>query len=227
MNWRKLWFYIPVILILWTILLLNYNSITQYFIVGYWVVHYAPLNYIGRSPDGYLEFKLNHTFFWWVPKGDPISTGVWEYEGNGDYYLSTGDRVHFVWITDTIYLYPPYVGDVLIRYEFERVIIPPFQPRPLCYLPEGWTYHVAATARRSGTNIIVTWQGGEHNPCIRYYNITIRSSDGTIYRSTFLPPSPVGNSTLFKGSGASGQDHVVVDATSIDGYPKVVLDSYV
>jgi len=225
MNWRKLWFYIPVILILWTILLLNYNSITQYFIVGYWVVHYAPLNYIGRSPDGYLEFKLNHTFFWWVPKGDPISTGVWEYEGNGDYHLSTGDEVRFNWITEILYFYPRH-GDVIIRYEFERVILPPFQPRSLCDLSGRIGYNVAATARQYGDDIVVTWQGGEHNPCVQYYNITIRSSDGTIYKSTFLPPL-VANSTLVKGSGTSGQDHVVVVATFINRDEQVILDSYV
>jgi len=85
---------------------------------------------------------------------------------------------------------------------------------------------VAATATQSGTNIIVTWQGGQDNAACSGYNISIR--DGFLYAGPQPNgfPCNVGNSTSF-AVGTPESDHVIVTAAFNDGSRQVVLDTYV
>ncbi|MDD1665403.1 MAG: type IV pilin N-terminal domain-containing protein [Methanomicrobiales archaeon] len=87
------------------------------------------------------------------------------------------------------------------------------------------TKAVAATARQMGTSIIVTWQGGQDNPMVTGYNISVVPSTGSpVY---FINSgNSVGNSTSLTG-GTSGQDHVTVVAIFTDGSQQVVMDTYV
>ena len=83
------------------------------------------------------------------------------------------------------------------------------------------TKAVAATARQMGTNISVTWQGGQDNPMVDSYNVSIAGS-----APIKIANNMVGNATTW-GGGTSGQDHVVVVANFSDGSSQVVLDTYV
>ena len=87
---------------------------------------------------------------------------------------------------------------------------------------------VAATAAQSGTNVVVTWQGGQDNAACSSYNVTIKDTPyPALPTGSFMnAPCFVGNSTSF-GGGTSGQDHVVVTAAFTDGSRQVVLDTYV
>jgi archaeal type IV pilus assembly protein PilA len=91
------------------------------------------------------------------------------------------------------------------------------------------TKSVAAMAKQSGNQIIVTWEGGQDNSYVSGYNVTL--FDSTIYPglqggiTTFYPPL-VGNSTAW-GGATQGNDHVVVTAIFSDGASQVVLDTYV
>jgi FlaG/FlaF family flagellin (archaellin) len=89
------------------------------------------------------------------------------------------------------------------------------------------TKSVAATARQMGTQIIVTWQGGQDNAMVSSYNISVLNSSGSTANSYFLPPN-VGNSTILgNGIGTPSNDHIVVVGSFTDGTQQVVLDSYV
>jgi len=88
------------------------------------------------------------------------------------------------------------------------------------------TKAVAATARQTGSNIIVTWQGGQDNPMVTGYTVQIDNST-TSKTSRLVPDNVVGNSTTILGYGSSGQDHVVVVGNFSDGSSQVVLDTYV
>ena len=86
------------------------------------------------------------------------------------------------------------------------------------------TKSVAATAKQTGkTGVTVTWQGGQDNPLVKSYNVTM--ADAATPQGVNLPPV-VGNSTTW-GLGSSSQDHVVVVAVFLDGTFQVVLDTYV
>ena len=85
------------------------------------------------------------------------------------------------------------------------------------------TKAVAATARQSGNNIVITWQGGQDNGYTSNYNVSI--GDALAPKGSFMPPI-VGNSSSF-GGGTGGNDHVVVIANFSDGSSQVVLDTYV
>jgi flagellin-like protein len=85
------------------------------------------------------------------------------------------------------------------------------------------TKTVAATARQSGNDIVVTWQGGQDNGYVSGYGVNI--NDGTniqIFNSAI-----VGNTSKFLGQGTPQNDHVVVNASFSDGSGQVVLDTYV
>ena len=88
------------------------------------------------------------------------------------------------------------------------------------------TKAVAATARQTGSNIIITWQGGQDNPMVTGYTVQIDNST-TSKTSRLVPDNVVGNSTTILGYGSSGQDHVVVVGNFSDGSSQVVLDTYV
>ncbi len=89
------------------------------------------------------------------------------------------------------------------------------------------TKSVAATARQMGTNIVVTWQGGQDNAMVSNYNISVINSTNSPASSNFNPAT-VGNTTILSGGiGTSGQDHVTVVANFSDGTAQVVLDAYV
>jgi flagellin-like protein len=89
------------------------------------------------------------------------------------------------------------------------------------------TKAVAATARQMQTDIIITWQGGQDNPLLSSWNVSIENSTGSKTGLVNVPGNVVGNSTKFGGWGTSGQDHVVVIANFNDGTAQVVLDTYV
>jgi flagellin-like protein len=88
------------------------------------------------------------------------------------------------------------------------------------------TKTVAATAKQVGNDIILTWQGGQDNAYVSFYNVTIRDLYIRPGTATGFPPI-VGNSTPFPSLGTSGNDHVVVAAVFSDGNTQVILDTYV
>jgi hypothetical protein len=83
------------------------------------------------------------------------------------------------------------------------------------------TKTVAATAKQSGDDIFVTWQGGRDNGLVSSYAVTLDDSGAV----AGFPPI-VGNTTRI-GPGTAGADHVVVMATFTDGSQQVVLDTFV
>ena len=85
------------------------------------------------------------------------------------------------------------------------------------------TKTVAATAKQTGTKMVVTWQGGQDNTYVSNYNVTLK--DALTPQGQYLPPI-VGNSTGW-GGGTEGNDHVVVIANFNDGGSQVILDTYV
>jgi flagellin-like protein len=90
------------------------------------------------------------------------------------------------------------------------------------------TKTVAATAKQVGNDIILTWQGGQDNAYVSFYNVTIRDlyQRPSPLQATGFPPI-VGNSTPFPNLGTNANDHVVVAAVFSDGNTQVILDTYV
>jgi flagellin-like protein len=89
------------------------------------------------------------------------------------------------------------------------------------------TKSVAATARQTGSSILVTWVGGQDNAMVSSYNISIVNSSGTT-ALVVVPGNSVGNSTIVGGGiGSPGQDHVTVVGVFTDGTQQVILDTYV
>ena len=90
------------------------------------------------------------------------------------------------------------------------------------------TKSVAATAKQSGTDYVVTWQGGQDNTYVDVYNVTLTDSTGAIVDCCPVAGFPpiVGNTTQFTGA-TSGNDHVVVVGYFTDGTQQVILDTYV
>jgi len=93
------------------------------------------------------------------------------------------------------------------------------------------TKSVAATARQMGSDVMVTWQGGQDNSMVSSYNISVVTGNSSPLSSGMInvPGSPpvVGNSTKLTGWGSTTQDHVTVIATFNDGTQQVILDAYV
>ena len=87
------------------------------------------------------------------------------------------------------------------------------------------TKAVAATARQMQNDVIVTWQGGQDNPLVSGYNVSVTNATATKYAT--VNNNVVGATTTCTNCGTSGQDHVVVVATFSDGSSQVVLDTYV
>jgi hypothetical protein len=83
------------------------------------------------------------------------------------------------------------------------------------------TKTVAATAKQSGNDIFVTWQGSRDNSLVSSYTVSLNDSEP----GEGFPPL-VGNTTR-TGPGTPGEDHVVVMATFTDGSDQVILDTYV
>ncbi len=89
------------------------------------------------------------------------------------------------------------------------------------------TKAVAATVRQTGSDIVVTWQGGRDNAMVTGYSISLTNSAGSTF-DTVIPGNEVGNSTKAGvNMGTSGYDHVVVMASFTDKSQQVVLDTYV
>jgi FlaG/FlaF family flagellin (archaellin) len=89
------------------------------------------------------------------------------------------------------------------------------------------TKTVAATARQSGNDIIVTWQGGQDNGYVSGYGVTLNDNSGTLGHVWVNEGNAVGNSTKFAGKGDNTNNHVIVNASFTDGSGQVVLDTYV
>ena len=89
------------------------------------------------------------------------------------------------------------------------------------------TKTVAATARQVGSNISITWQGGQDNAMVVGYNISVTNGNGaTSY--TLVNGNIVGNTTnAGLNMGTSGLDHTVAIAVFTDGTQQVVLDTYI
>jgi flagellin-like protein len=88
------------------------------------------------------------------------------------------------------------------------------------------TKTVAATAKQTGNDIAVTWQGGQDNGYVSFYNVTLKDLYVRPGTATGFPPI-VGNTTPFPSMGTSVNDHVVVTAVFTDGTAQVILDTYV
>ncbi len=91
------------------------------------------------------------------------------------------------------------------------------------------TKNVAAIARQSGDNILVTWYGGPDNSLVTGYTVYLKD-DPVPYpqkngQGQRYPPD-IGEYITLPG-GTSGMDHVVVAAEFSDGSSQVVLDTYV
>ena len=86
------------------------------------------------------------------------------------------------------------------------------------------TKAVAATAKQLGSNVIVTWQGGQDNAMVKGYNVTIAPSTGgtVLFNNT---GNSVGNATILTG-GTANLDHVTVVGFFNDGSYQVVLDTF-
>lgn len=84
------------------------------------------------------------------------------------------------------------------------------------------TKSVAATAKQVGSEIIVTYQGGQDD--FRIGNITA-TVDGA-NSSTITDPS-VGTSWTFSHDYGTERNHVVVVASFTDGSEQVIYDGYV
>jgi FlaG/FlaF family flagellin (archaellin) len=84
---------------------------------------------------------------------------------------------------------------------------------------------VAATAQHKGTNITVTYQGGQDNSKLTTYNISIVGT-GMSNLSALLPPT-VGNSSQFLGPYTGTSNHVVVTGNFNDATSQTILDTFI
>jgi flagellin-like protein len=89
-------------------------------------------------------------------------------------------------------------------------------------LTQGKT--VAATAQHKGTNIWVTYQGGQDNSKLVSYDVFI--GVGTDAKKFDQAPPTVGNSTAFSPYSGTN-NHVVVVGNFNDGVNQTILDTYV
>jgi len=85
---------------------------------------------------------------------------------------------------------------------------------------------VAATAQQTGTNVTVTWQGGQDNGSCTSFNVTVNNVIPAPAASSQNLACTVGNSYSMNG-GTAAQDHVVVTARFTDGTQQVVVDTNV
>ncbi|HTY52330.1 MAG TPA: hypothetical protein VMB35_03965 [Methanomicrobiales archaeon] len=188
------------------------------------------------------------TFYEGFRAGDQI-TALWTFNGQqyaslsrqvqGNYGLVSGqfDRPSSGWVTGTHTIMIAGSGaDDSASFEIvdgatQSVALPCQATPPITTTtPHVWT--VAATARQSGTDIIVTWQGGQDNAYVVGYGVTLNDMSGgscpihwdCIWVNT---GNTVGNSTRFGNKGDSTNNHVVVNASFTDGSGQVVLDTYV
>ena len=95
---------------------------------------------------------------------------------------------------------------------------------------------IAATAQSSGTDIYVTYQGGQDDSALIAVNVT--APNGTTYQSTTTncvlatggtaaKPAVGAVCKLGSGSATGGQDHIVVVGRFSDGTSQVITDTYV
>jgi len=85
---------------------------------------------------------------------------------------------------------------------------------------------IAATAAQSGTNVIVTYQGGQDAPRVNWTFVSATASTGTVLVSRASLGNITGASITVPGA-TSSQDHITVTADFFDGSSQVVLDTYV
>jgi len=88
------------------------------------------------------------------------------------------------------------------------------------------TRSVAATAQLSGSNVIVTYNGGPDNTQVSSMTITGTDRAGTAFTAVALPATVGSSVTLTAGTGTQSV-HVVVTATFNDNTQQVILDTFI
>jgi len=99
------------------------------------------------------------------------------------------------------------------------------------------TKTVVASARKMGTSIIVTYEGGQDDAYLSYMNVTF-ADNGTVFQTngnsltTGTVPGTKPNvgqafSTGANGSNFSGSTHILTTGVFNDGTAQVMLDAYV
>ena len=86
------------------------------------------------------------------------------------------------------------------------------------------TKTVAATAKQSGTDILITYQGGPDAEKVTDVNTTVYNSAGTATAHDYASSPSVGYSKTFASNGTSAQERVVITAKFDDGSTQVLLD---
>ncbi|KAF1078357.1 type IV pilin [Methanogenium sp. MK-MG] len=86
------------------------------------------------------------------------------------------------------------------------------------------TKSVAATAKQSGSDILITYQGGPDASKVTFLNSTVYKVDGSQDGNDSEQNPAVGYAKLFVGNGTAGQERVVITAKFDDGATQVLLD---
>ena len=94
---------------------------------------------------------------------------------------------------------------------------------------------VATSVTQSGSDILITYQGGDAQPDL--YSMAITAPDGTTYytvstrgalNTTGTPVTPdIGAVMVLHGAATSGQDHVVVIGHFVDGSSQIISDTFI
>ena len=94
---------------------------------------------------------------------------------------------------------------------------------------------VATSVTQSGSDILITYQGGDAQPDL--YSMAITAPDGTTYytvstrgelNTTGTPATPdIGAVIVLYGAATSGQDHVMVIGHFVDGSSQIISDTFV
>jgi hypothetical protein len=86
-------------------------------------------------------------------------------------------------------------------------------------------YVVGASARRSGGNIVVTYDGGAGAAYLTRFDVTIIGVDGKSDH-TFANAPSVGYIFTFPGFTNNGRNHIICTGTFTDGVQRTILDTY-
>ena len=89
------------------------------------------------------------------------------------------------------------------------------------------TKTVAATAKQSGTDILVTYQGGPDASKVTWLNTTVYDSTGAPDGTDTKDDPAVGYTKMFIDNGTPAQERVVITAEFDDGTQQVLLDKLI